>query len=537
MIRNITLAGFLFISGLQAADPHVWKVAGPPPASWQRDRVADLVKRRKAAMEAIGDKGVLILWAAEPRNYAGDVDWPYRQENDFFYLTGITQPGSVLVIAPGAPRIKEVLFMPPSNPSQENWTGHIFTAEEGRNISGIENVWDERNFNAFITTLIPQAKEALATPEGRGGRGGGGGGGRGVPRRGAKYLRHLFWQVDVSQEFASTIAALAAKEAHLVMMTQGRVAEYRREEAFSAALTAADPGLKIENATPVFSALRRVKSPREIDLLQHAVAITAEAFQRAYTLSTPGTSEHEIQAQFEFTFLRRDSHWGYPCIVASGVNATTLHYEINKDSMKAGDLLLMDDAAEFDGYSVDVTRTIPVSGKYGKEQAEIYRLVWEAQQAGIRAALPGHTNADITAAANKVFAEGLFKLGLITDPKNNRQVAIWFNHGISHGIGLNVHDPGGREFQPGMAITMEPGLYFRPDALENLPSTPENQKFIEAVKPAFEKYKGIGVRIEDDILITTGDAQVLSAGIPSKLEDVEAAIARDRKALKGTPLP
>ena len=140
----------------------------------------------------------------------------------------------------------------------------------------------------------------------------------------------------------------------------------------------------------MFSQLRRVKSQREIDMLQHAVDITREAFQRAYALAVPGTPEYEIQAQFEFTFLRRNAHWGYPCIVASGVNATTLHYESNRDTMKAGDLLLMDDAAEFDGYSVDVTRTIPVSGKFSKEQAEIYRLVWEAQQAAFKMALPGH---------------------------------------------------------------------------------------------------------------------------------------------------
>lgn len=209
--------------------------------------------------------------------------------------------------------------------------------------------------------------------------------------------------------------------------------------------------------------------------------------------------------------------------------------------MADGDLLLMDDAAEFDGYSVDVTRTIPVSGKYSKEQAEIYRLVWEAQQAGIRMALPGRTSAgpadSITAAANKVFREGLLNLGLITDGTSDQQLRIWFNHGISHGIGLNVHDPGGRELQPGMVITVEPGLYFRPNALDALPKTPENEKFIEAVRPAFEKYKGIGVRIEDDVLVTTGQPQVLSAGIPSKLEDVEATIAQLRKAIKTTPLP
>jgi Xaa-Pro aminopeptidase len=267
------------------------------------------------------------------------------------------------------------------------------------------------------------------------------------------------------------------------------------------------------------------------------VAIAAEAFQRTYALAVPGTPEYEIQAQFEFTFLRRNAHWGYPCIVASGVNATTLHYETNKDTMKAGDLLLMDDAAEFDGYSVDVTRTIPVSGKYSKDQATIYRMVWEAQQAAIQEVRSGHTPSAVTAAANKVFRDALYKVGLITDPNSDAQVHIWFNHGISHGIGLNVHDPGGRELQPGMAVTVEPGIYIRPDALDNLPKTEENARFIAAVKPAFEKYKGIGVRIEDDILVTDGEPKVISGGIPSRLEDVEAAIAQLRKVVKSTPLP
>jgi Xaa-Pro aminopeptidase len=322
---------------------------------------------------------------------------------------------------------------------------------------------------------------------------------------------------------------------------RGRAAEFQREIDLAGKLATVQPAVLMKDASPIFSKLRSVKSPREVDILQHALEITAEAFQRAYATAIPGTWEYEIQAQFEYTFKRRNAHWGYPCIVASGVNATTLHYETNQDQMKAGDLLLMDDAAEFEGYSVDVTRTIPVSGKFTKEQAEIYRLVWEAQQAGIRNALPGRTmtgGADsVTGAAIAVFKQGLLKLGLITDTSTEQQVKIWFNHGIGHGIGLNVHDPLGRELQPGMAITVEPGLYFRPDALENLPKTPENEKFIAAVRPAFEKYKGIGVRIEDDILITQGQPKNLSAAIPSRLEDVEASIAQLRKGMKSNPLP
>lgn len=523
------LALALFVCPGVAADAGIWKITPPPPASWQRDRVADLAARRKAVAEQIGNKGILILWAAEPRNYAGDVDWPYRQENDFYYLTGIPQEGSALVMVPGAGSVREILFMPPSNPAQETWTGHILTADEAREISGIENVWDARLLNQFLATLFPQAKEMFAPPaadgEGRGSRAG----------RGPAPPPPI--PVDLKTAFAKTIDEVSRNESQLYMISQGRPAEYRREREFAGKFAAAYPALKITNASTMFGNLRKVKSARETDLLNHAVAITAEAFQRAYAVAVPGTPEYEIQAQFEFTFLRRNGHWGYPCIVASGVNATTLHYESNKDTMKAGDLLLMDDAAEFDGYSVDVTRTIPVSGKYTKDQATIYRMVWEAQQAGIQAARPGRTPAEVTAAANKVFREGLYKIGLITDPNSDQQVRIWFNHGISHGIGLNVHDPGGRELQPGMAITMEPGIYIRPDALDNLPKTEENARFAEAVRPAFEKYKGIGVRIEDDVLITNGEPKVISAGIPSKLEDVEATIAQLRKAIKTNPLP
>jgi Xaa-Pro aminopeptidase len=535
VVRALSLG--LVVSVGFAADSGVWKVTPPAPASWQRDRVADLTHRRKAAMEALGEKGILILYAAEPRNYAGDVDWPFRQENDFFYLTAIPQPGSALVLIPGADKIREILFMPPSNPAQENWTGHILTPDEGRKTSGVQEVWDARLLQQFLSTLIPQSKaifaeEAEKAAAARAGRGGG-------RRGGAAAEAPPSIPVDVASTFAKTIENVSKGEAQVFMISRGRPAEYGREVEFAGKLTAA--GVKVTDATTMFGALRRIKSQREIDILQHAVDITQEAFQRAYTLGVPGAWEYELQAQFEFTFLRRNSHWGYPCIVASGVNATTLHYETNKDQMKAGDLLLMDDAAEFDGYSVDVTRTIPVIGKFNKEQAEIYRLVWEAQQAAFKMALPGHTPTggptSVQGAANEVFRQGLFKMGLITDVNNEQQVRIWFNHGISHGIGLNVHDPGGRELQPGMAITVEPGIYIRPDALDNLPKTPENAKFIEAVRPAFEKYKGIGVRIEDDVLITEGAPKVISSGIPSKLEDVEASIAQWRKAQKSTPLP
>ena len=497
-------------------------------------------------MDQIGDKSILLLYAAEPRNYANDVDWPFRQENDFFYLTGLTQPGAVLAIIPGAKKNREIVFLPKSDPSREAWTGHMFTPEEVRQISGITEVWDAGQLNAFLATLIPRACSVLfAGDEVRtrcaGGRGGppeAGGAGAGG-RRGPGHAEHPEW----SAEFETTIGAVNRSEGRLYMLLPARPQspEYRREQEFAGRIASTGPGVAIVDAGPMLGKMRWAKSQRELDILRHAVDITAEAFQRVYALAVPGTAEYEIQAQFEFTFLRRNAHWGYPCIVGSGANATTLHYTSNKDRLREGDLILMDDAGEFDGYSVDVTRTIPVNGKFSKEQAEIYRLVWEAQKAGIDKIRPGHSmqgrEDSVQAAATKVFREGLLKLGLITDPDNDQQVRIWFNHGVGHSIGLNVHDPGQPELQPGAVVTVEPGIYIRPDALEYLPKTPENEKFIAAVRPAFEKYKGIGVRIEDDVLVTTGAPVVMSGGIPSKLEDVESAIAISRQALKRTPLP
>jgi Xaa-Pro aminopeptidase len=518
-------AVLVFASVCFAADSGFFQIAPPPPVSWQRDRVADLAARRKAMMERIGPKAVLILFAAEPRNYANDVDWPYRQENDFFYLTGLTQPGATLVLIPGADKVKELLFTPRPVPSRETWTGHMYTTAESREVSGVQDVFEGAQFDSLISTLAPRARGALGIAEAAGGGRGGRGGRDG--RGGAESP----W----GTEFSKMTELANSGDLHLYMILPARpnAVEYRREQEFAGKLAGVGAGFAIKDASAIFGELRRVKSQRELDILQHAVDITAEAFQRAYARAVAGTWEYEIQAEFEYTFLRRNAHWGYPCIVGSGVNATTLHYESNKSRMKDGDLLLMDDAAEFDQYSVDVTRTIPVNGKFTKEQAEIYRLVYDAQQAGFRNAKPGKPSNAMQNAANEVFKQGLLKLGLITDPENQAQVRVWSIHGMSHGIGLAVHDPGGRELQPGMVVTMEPGLYFRPDALDNLPDTPEMKKFAEAVRPAFEKYKGIGVRIEDDVLITAAEPKVLSNAIPSRLEDVEASIAKLRAAKGG----
>jgi Xaa-Pro aminopeptidase len=208
----------------------------------------------------------------------------------------------------------------------------------------------------------------------------------------------------------------------------------------------------------------------------------------------------------------------------------------------------MDCAAEYDHYSADITRTLPINGKFTKEQADIYRIVYDASQESIKSVRPGNligTRRDpvlsptsIHGRAVEVVRDGLFRLGLITS-KTNDEYRVWFMHGTSHWIGMNVHDVGeySTPLEPNMVLTVEPGIYIRPDALDVLPKTPENERFIRAVRPAFEKYKGIGVRIEDDVLVTAGEPRVMSSAIPSRLEDVESTMMRLRQELKRKGFP
>jgi Xaa-Pro aminopeptidase len=234
-----------------------------------------------------------------------------------------------------------------------------------------------------------------------------------------------------------------------------------------------------------------------------------------------------VQAEVEYIFRKRNAdYWGYPSIVGCGPNATTLHYEEAQGPVKPGELLLMDVGAEYDHYSADVTRTIPVNGKFTKEQADIYRIVFDAQNAVAAAIKPGVTMMQLEEIADGVLEDGLFKLGLVT-VKDSVQFRRWYPHGFGHFLGMNVHDVGrnGPPLQAGMTFTNEPGIYIRGDALDNLRDTPENRAFIEKVRPAFERYKNIGVRIEDDMLVTPTGVTWMTGDLPRKLEDVEAFMA------------
>lgn len=505
-----------------------WTVASPAPKIAEADRLAELAARRAAVMKRIGPKGILVLFSATPRVYTYDVDYPFRQENNLYYLTGINQAGVTLILVPGAKTTREILFAPRRNPRAETWAGHMLSTDEARARSGVQQVWDDTLLNSLLGFLAPRASDVLS----RGGA---------VPKIEDKRLDE--WRED----FGAPKEAIRNSEGELYLLlpTEPESREFKSEQAFAAQMASIAAGLTVKDAGPILAELRVHKSPWELRLLEHATDITAEAFHRVYASVSPGSYEYELQAEFEYIFHRHNASWGYPCIIGGGANATTLHYETNQDVLPDNGLVLMDCGAEYDHYTVDITRTIPVNGKFTKEQAEIYRLVYAAQMEAIKLIRPGIalSGSGPRLSANPIYSrsaeiikEGLLRLGLITS-KDNDEYRIWFMHGSTHWIGMNVHDVGNyaTPLAPGMIFTVEPGIYIRPDALDVLPKTPENEKFIAAVRPAFEKYKGIGVRIEDDVLVTEGVPKVMSAAIPSKLEEIEAAMARFKQQRKSTP--
>lgn len=537
------------------SDPPAIKVAPPAPVFTDAERQAELKARRARVASEVGPKGLAVLFSAEPRLYTNDVDYEFRQENNLFYLTHLNQQGATLVLVPGAGKLTEILFLPRRNPARETWDGYMYSPEEARRLSGIDVILDARAFEPFIKAV--QSRQFLATV----------GGPTTIPKE--QILLYLREQQNLGGSAVSAVLlgsetiglsqvydAAKAKEATLHLLVPPREAasgefgespEWRQEQRFAREWLKDAQGYKVVSLMPTLTAMRLRKSPSEIRLMQHAVDITAEALGRAMAAAGAARWEYEVEAEVDYTFRRRNAdNWGYPSIVGCGPNATTLHYNASQGPVRPGDLLLMDVGAEYTHYTADVTRTFPAGGKFTKEQAEIYNLVLAANDAGTRAIRPGARRTDADMASFEVIKDGLVKLGLTTGRDATLsinghavpQFRLWLMHGTTHWLGMNVHDVGGNEqLEPGMVFTNEPGVYVRGDALEHLPKTPEVEKFIAAVRPAFEKYKNIGVRIEDDMLVTPEGSRNLSAAIPRTLADVEAFIARARREFRPGALP
>lgn len=504
----IILIAFV-LSGLAAAvlsapmnDPAI-RVTPKAPVFTDAERQTELAKRRAAVAAKMTPGSVLIMWAATPRNYAGDVDFYYRQENNYYYLTALKQVNSALVIVKEATGVKEYLFLPKRNPQFETWNGKMYSNEDATRISGVKTIIDAAELAVFQNALNKKAN--FTSKSG----------------------------VSIPTNPESIYLLLPENE-----RDREGIAEFNREDAFKAKLPVVEgaPLYKSVNARPIFDELRLIKSPYEIKIMQHAVDITIEAHMRSQAVAGRADWEYQVQAEVEYTFRRRNAdYWGYPSIVGCGGNATTLHYVESQSPIKKGELLLMDVGAEYDHYTADVTRTFPVNGKFTKEQAEIYQIVYDAQEAAAAVAKPGASFGAVSKAAHDVIMEGLFKLGLIT-AKDPKQVRMWYMHGLGHWIGMNVHDVGdyGTPLKAGMMFSNEPGIYIREDALNYLPDTPENKAFIAKVKPAFEKYKNIGVRIEDDLLVTDTGVIWMTKALPRSIADIESFMAKAVKELPYT---
>lgn len=490
------------------------RMAPPAPVFDEKTRHAELAARRARVADAMGAKAVMVLLSTEPRVYANDVYYEYRQENNLYYLTNLEQKGATLVLTPGNALLPEILFLRRRNAFAEQWNGRMYSAAEAASISGIKEIWEASELAPFLSALKnrqpyrPKAENVLLSSTA-------------VPA-----------DPNASSGFEKLFDAAGKNEAEFYLLAAGQPEgpEYRQEYRLESEWKSAT-GYIVKNASPIFARLRLVKSPLEITLMQHAIDITSEAQQRAWVAAGDAKWEYEVDAQVIYTFkLRNADHWGYPSIVGCGPNATVLHYIESQGAIKPGDLVLMDVGAEYEHYTADVTRTFPVNGKFSKAQAEIYQIVFDAQEAAAKATRPGALISDVDRAATEVIKDGLLKLGLITD-RNSRQYRTWFMHGTSHWLGMNVHDVGnyGTKLEPGMIFTNEPGIYIGPDALDNLAKTPENEKFIAAVRPAFEKYKTIGVRIEDDMLVTPTGVKWMTEALPRRISDIETFIAKARR--------
>ena len=539
------ICSFLLIKvSIQAETPHktvpkTVRVTPPAPQFSDAERLSELAARRAKVFAEMKDNSVMILMSAAPKVYANDVDFLYRQENNLYYLTNLKQQNAKLVLIKSGLTTQEVLFLPARDPQNETWNGKMYSPDDAANISGVKTVLDVTEYENFFNLL------------------------------------------KLRQPFNSKGFAFTPTAENLYLLTPNDenesedTREFQREWDLARSLakvsTDSKTGLinyeptgnyKIISANPIFAKLRLVKSPYEIQLIQHAIDITTEAQMRAMATAKQVKMEYETQAEIEYVFRRRNAdYWGYPSIVGCGPNATTLHYEESQGEVKKGDLLLMDVGAEYDHLTADVTRTFPVNGKFSKEQSAIYQIVYDAQEAAAKKIKPGAKYSEPATAAREVIEKGLAKLGLITavgatisgvfeeypDDKGGvkkvpvPQYRLWYMHGWGHWLGMNVHDVGGDDetiLQPGMITTNEPGIYIREDALNYLDtSNPETKAWLEKIRPAYEKYKNIGVRIEDDILVTPNGAEWLTKNLPRKISDIEEFMANASNEIKIAKLP
>lgn len=444
-------------------------------------------------MEKLGPDAMLILWSAPAQRYSLDIDYEYRQDSNLYYLTGLTQENTILVLMPGNKTRRELLFVKDRNPTRERWTGTLLTPEEAKSRTAVDRVFRSSQFDEVIAGILNRLPV----------------GGDENPIDATRFYEAL------SAGRARVALALGPRQLNAPLTSELEFARKIRERYV---------GFQVSDASPILTELRAVKTPFEQRILTKSVEISGEAQMAGMRAAHAGAYEYEVLAAIEAVQKGRGAvSWSYPSIVGSGPNATILHYPRGERQMQAGELLLVDAACNFSYMAADITRTYPVSGTFSPLHKDIYRIVLQAQDEAMAAAQPGASLQDVHNKTVEVIKAGLLKLGLITDTTGD-QYRMWYPHDATHFLGIDVHDVGDRKgpLAAGMAFTIEPGIYIRPTALDALPRTPENNALIEKIQPAVKKYADIGVRIEDSYLLESSGLRRLSSSVPRTIEEIEA---------------
>lgn len=474
----VALLLFFFNTGVLLGQPMAKEKEDDLPKDYL---TADFHAGRRAALRSImPDNSVMVVFAYPTRTYSNDVEYLYHPNPDMYYFSGYREPHSLLLIfkeeqtdATGN-KYKEILFVQKRNAQAEQWTGRRLGTEGAKEKLGIKMAFngnDFKKFNINFSTFnkIIFDKMPVDIPNG--------------------------WDnadlYDLIQQFKEKTA-----------MPEKLADDKRFDTRLYRDLTAQ---------------LREIKTPEELDLLRKAVEISCQGQNEVMKAVNPNMSELEIQGLHEYVHKKYGAESvGYGSIIGAGENGCILHYMENSKTKVGTSMLLMDVGAEYHGYTADVTRTIPVDGKFSEEERKIYQLVYDAQEAAFKTLKDGSKWADASAAAQQVIAEGLLNLGII---KNKNEVGKYYPHGLGHHIGMDVHDRGTYDkLKKDMVITIEPGIYI-----------PEGSN-------CDKKWWSIAVRIEDDLLITENGYELLSHFAPRKIEDIEKKIA-EKSAVDDFKLP
>ena len=428
----------------------------------------EYIRRRRQLMRMAGDDAVLLVAAAPERIRNADAAWPYRQDSDLHYLSGFPEPDCVLALLPGRKHGEAVLFCRERDPEHERWHGESIGTERAVETYGMDDAFPIDDIDDILPGMI----------EGRG---------------------RVYCHFGSEPEFDARLLGWMRR---LRQLRGGGVVP----KEFVA-------------LGHLLHDLRLYKSRAELKLMRASAAIAAEAHMAAMRVAKAGRYEYEVEAELLRTMRSQGSVAAFPPIVAGGVNACVMHYQANRAVLRDGDLLLIDAGAELDCYASDISRTFPVNGRYNREQRALYELVLEAQLAAIDEVRPGRPFDAAHQMAVRVIAEGLCALGLLQgdadDVIADGSYKRFYPVKTGHWLGLDVHDVGDyrvdgepRLLEPGMVVTVEPGIYIPPG---------------DATVP--ERWRGIGIRIEDDVAVTRDGNDVLTEAVPKRAEEIEALLA------------